>query len=104
MKTLLEKLLKRYGYVHIDGLLGVQNYVHILMEEEVLESFDAGREDALIDGDKWVCITYYNRTCRLIHIPLFKSFGEEDDMMFRQYLLDRGIKAIIEQDKKERNG
>jgi hypothetical protein len=104
MKTLLEKLLKRYGYVHIDGLLGVQNYVHILMEEEVLESFDAKRGTYSFDGVMWVCIAYYNSTCKLIYVPLFKSIGEEDDMMFRQYLLDRGIKAIIEQDKIERNG
>lgn len=103
MKTLLKKLLKRYGYVHIDGLLGVQNYVHILMEEEVLDSFDASRGTFTIDCEKWVCIVY-EEDCKLAYCPLFKSFGEDDDMLFRQYVLDRGVKTIIEQDKKERNG
>lgn len=103
MKTLLKKLLKRYGYVHIDGLLGVQNYVHILMEEEVLDSFDATREYVKVDGEKWLCICYDNGE-KWCTVPLFKSFGEDDDMLFRQYILDRGVKAIIEQYKKEHNG
>lgn len=103
MKTLLKKLLKRYGYVHIDGLLGVQNYVHILMEEEVLDSFGASRGTFKFDCEKWVCIVYEEDN-KLIYCPLFKSFGEEDDMIFRQYILDRGVKAIIEQNKIDGNG